>query len=120
MQRRLAAYNLKMSAYRAELDMRSPVLKLRDKTMKVSLLAERIEALTQRKLDASRNQMKLCAARLASVNPMAVLSKGYTFVVTEDKKIVSSAAQLSSGERIDLIFSDGEVSATVDKIITTK
>lgn len=120
MQRRLAAYNLKMSAYRGELDMRSPVLKLRDKTMKVSLLAERIESLAQRKLDARRNQMKLCAARLASVNPMAVLSKGYTFVVTEDKKIVSSAAQLSSGERIDLIFSDGEVSATVDKIITTK
>ena len=83
--------------------------------MRVSHIAERLEALAKMKLDEKSSKMKLCAARLVAVNPMAVLSKGYTFVEAADGRIVSGASELSDGERINLVFADGRVGATVNK-----
>ncbi len=120
MQKRISSLNLKMSLYSSNLEKKSPIYKLRDRTMKVSILAERLESLAEKKLEGKRGEMKLMAARLASVNPMAVLSKGYTLVETSDRKIVSSVGELSAGEKINLVFSDGRVSATVEELSHNK
>ena len=120
MQRRLSALRHKTKLFESELQKKSPVYKLRDRTLRVSHIAERLESLAKRKLDSRSGQMKLCAARLASVNPMAVLSKGYTFVETESGRIVSKADELSVGERINLVFSNGRVGATVDNVSEDK
>ncbi len=117
MQKKISALSLKMSLYSSKLEKRSPVYKLRDRTMRVSMLAERLEAQAGKRLDVGMNRVKLMAARLVAVNPMAVLSKGYTFVEGKDKRIISSASELYSGEKINLVFSDGRVSATVDESI---
>lgn len=113
--KRLDSARLKMSLYQSKLDSSSPVYKLRDRTMRVSILADRLESLAIRRLETNRAQIKLSAARLAAVNPMAVLAKGYTFVESSDKRIISSAHELSAGDKINLVFADGVASATVDK-----
>ena len=120
MQRRLSALRHKTKLFESELQKKSPVYKLRDRTLRVSHIAERLEILAKRKLDSKSGQMKLCAARLASANPMAVLSKGYTFVETESGRIVSKADELSVGERINLVFSNGRVGATVENVSEDK
>ena len=114
MQKRMNSISLRMSLYASELQKKSPVYKLRDKTMRVSALAERLEHTGARILDERRSRIKLCAARLVAQNPMAVLAKGYTLVESKDKGIVSSVNDLSAGEKIDLVFSDGVAHVTVD------
>ena len=115
MARRISSVRQGLSLYKSELEKKSPIYKLRDRTMRVSHIAERLEALAKMKLDEKSGKMKLCAARLVAVNPMAVLSKGYTFVEAADGRIVSGASELSDGERINLVFADGRVGATVNK-----
>ena len=115
MARRISSVRQGISLYKSELEKKSPIYKLRDRTMRVSHIAERLEALAKMKLDEKSGKMKLCAARLVAVNPMAVLSKGYTFVEAADGRIVSEASELSDGERINLVFADGRVGATVNK-----
>ncbi len=114
--RRISSARQSLSLYKSELERKSPIYRLRDRTMRVSHIAERLEALAKMKLDEKSGKMKLCAARLVAVNPMAVLSKGYTFVETADGRIASRVSDLSAGEKIDLVFADGRVAATVDQI----
>ena len=114
MQKRMSSISLRMSLYTSELEKKSPVYKLRDRTMRISALAERLEYMGGKILDEKQSRMKLCAARLVAVNPMAVLSKGYTLVESKEKGIISSVSDLSAGEKINLVFSDGVARATVE------
>jgi len=63
-------------------------------------------------LSAMRERFSGVCAGLAALNPLAVLGRGYA-VVTSGSHIVSAGAQLSPGDRIDIQFSDGRVSAEV-------
>lgn len=59
---------------------------------------------------AMNDELKL---RLFSLDPQAILSRGYS-VITAGEKIVSSVSQIKSGDNINIILSDGEVNATID------
>lgn len=50
--------------------------------------------------------------RLDALNPLSVLSRGYSFV-QRNEHVVSSASELASGDDISLIFSDGSVDAVI-------
>ena len=50
------------------------------------------------------------------MNPLAVLSRGYAAVRSADgKNVITDAAGLSAGDRIDLAMRDGNVLAVVEK-----
>ena len=59
---------------------------------------------------AMNDELKL---RLFSLDPQAILSRGYS-VITAGEKTVSSVSQIKSGDNINIILSDGEVNATID------
>lgn len=94
---------------------RSPMRVLQDKSMKVSLLAERACVAADKKLDASKSRANILCARLSAVNPLAVLSKGYALIEGQDGRIVSGATELNRGEKIKLVFSDGEKRAIIEE-----
>ncbi len=48
------------------------------------------------------------AARLESVSPMRVLARGYVLVRDEAGHAVTASAPLASGQRLRLVFADGE------------
>ena len=50
--------------------------------------------------------------RFEALNPISVLSRGYSFVQKDDH-VVSSAEHLQSGDDITLTFSDGKVEAVI-------
>ncbi len=62
----------------------------------------------------SRNEASLAdrIGRLESLNPLSVLTRGYSFV-QKDTRVVSSADQLGKGDDITLTFADGSVEAVV-------
>ncbi len=61
--------------------------------------------------EKSRNdELKL---RLFALDPVAILKRGYSVTCIDDKTI-SSVSQLESGDVVKIIFSDGDVTATVN------
>lgn len=50
------------------------------------------------------------AAKLEGLNPVKILSRGYS-IAEKDGKAVNSAKMLNSGDEFTLRFSDGEIKA---------
>ncbi len=59
-------------------------------------------------LNFKRSTLSASAAKLEALNPLAVLSRGYA-AVSKDKKTVTSASDVQSGDILEVRFSDGMV-----------
>lgn len=57
------------------------------------------------------------STRLSALNPLSILSRGYSAVYNEENKVITSVNQINTGEKIKLSMQDGEVVSTVEKII---
>lgn len=55
-------------------------------------------------------------AKLDALNPLSVVSRGYSAVFDEKGKLVRSVSQTAEGEKISFMLTDGRVHATVDRI----
>lgn len=60
-----------------------------------------------------KNNLENLKVRFFSLNPTEILKRGYS-VVTQNNKTIFSKNELKSKDNIRIIFTDGEVSATVD------
>ena len=57
-----------------------------------------------------QRELEQYAARLESLNPISILSRGYSMAET-DGKVVTSKSQLAQGKEFTLILSDGKIKA---------
>lgn len=82
------------------------------------LLDSYIERLGQavRKIIADKRQtVKINAEKLAVLNPLAVLGRGYSVVRTQDGHVVSSASQVQPEQKLDIILQQGQLTVSVCK-----
>lgn len=75
-------------------------------------LTERIEKYMAGRLSRERERMSAVTAKLAAMNPMSVLARGYA-MASADGAVISSAQALRQKERFTLVFSDGSVDCAV-------
>jgi len=68
------------------------------------------------KLDRSEYRIEGDAEKLEALNPLNVLSRGFTIVEDSKGRSVSSAGTLSPGDDIGLRFSDGHAKANVTEV----
>lgn len=69
------------------------------------------------KQEHNRSQLDVLAAKLDSISPLKVLSRGYSIVQDkEEKYIIKSSEEIQTGEEISIKFNIGKAKATVDKI----
>lgn len=73
------------------------------------LLQKAADGLIERKTAA----LSARAAGIDAVNPLSVLSRGYSLVYEEDK-LIRSANDTASGSKIRLVFADGERTAVME------
>ena len=59
------------------------------------------------------HKLETLSARLETLNPAAVLSRGYAIVKGEDGVIIKSAAQARAGDKVVTQLRDGEFSSLV-------
>ncbi len=76
-------------------------------------LSERFLLASRRILDDRQNSLEQLKLRLFALNPSEILRRGYS-VVTHRDKTISSVSQVSQGDKVRIILSDGDVSATVN------
>ena len=70
------------------------------------------------KLQNKKKLLQVNAAKLKSLSPLSVLSRGYGVVSDEKGMVAKSAAQLCPGEKINVRMNDGTAKCTVDEILS--
>ncbi len=93
--------------------LRSPTGYFNQRRQNVEMLKNRLLAAQTQNLERKKRRFVEQTARLDAMSPLKVLTRGYAMVQTEDGNVLKSITQVELGERIEVSFSDGKLSATV-------
>lgn len=88
----------------------SPQSKIDKYVQKLFILSNKAETNIADRMNKHDNIIRTSAAKLESLNPVAVLSRGYA-IAEKDGQVVSSKNQLSIDDEFLIEFSDGKIKA---------
>ena len=71
-----------------------------------------------RKLADRERDLRTLAQRLNALSPLATLERGYSISRKTDGKILTSAKQVSIGDRIEIQLSDGHFACRVEELLS--
>lgn len=86
---------------------------------KLELLCDNLMLRFKAMIDDKENALKREADMLNAVNPLSVISRGFT-LTSKDNKTVSSVKSLSVNDTVCTRFSDGKITATVCEVISNE
>lgn len=113
---RSIAANEQMLSARAELIRAlSPQNRIRTMEQRLDSVSASIKRQLHGRLDAAESRLCANADMISALNPLGVLSRGYS-VAKAGGRVVSDAAQLSVGDRIELTFGKGGAAAEITEI----
>ena len=113
LKKQLDYYELKLNNLSGSSVLSNPIRYAEERENDLLFFEKRMISAFKINLNASETDFTRLVSQLESLNPLAVLSRGYSMVRKNDSIIVSGA-ELSSGDKLELIFADGNVNATVD------
>ena len=87
-----------------------------DKRMALAAIGERLTRAETYALQMNRRELAAISGKMNALNPLAVISRGYSAVFAGDGKVVKSIKQVNIGENVRFRTSDGMVGATVSDI----
>ncbi len=98
------------------LALRSPEAKLERIGQRIEHRKETIDRLIDRLTEQRVARLQAAIQRMNALNPLAVLQRGYSVVMDREESILSSVDQLSEGDRVQLLLSDGWAEAQIQAI----
>jgi len=125
-QRRLvAALRGRAAMARSRLDALANSRVFRRPTQRVHDLAQRLDELASRasraishRVTHAQGHLDALGDQLQSLNPRAVLRRGYSITrKADDNQVVRSARELTTGQSLVTQFSEGEVRSVVEKVL---
>ena len=96
--------------------LQDPTVMIDDKKMQIAMLSERLTRAEERIRMQNRAALQTEAGKLSALNPLAVLSRGYSAVYREDGLLVKSAENVKAGDCITVRTEDGELDASVTAV----
>lgn len=102
------------------IELNSPKNRLKNISLILAAVEDKLTSLTRAKIASGETSLAREAGKLAALNPLAVLARGYGFVQDEDGKPLCAASQMSAGEKISITMVDGVAAATVDLVEINK
>ncbi len=112
LENRLRGEKDKLRYFHRAIQAAGPVADIMKKTDQYVFYQRHLKTLIDKKIYIEELNLKKTAAKLESLSPLAVLSRGYT-LAEQNGRIVTSAAALGREEEFTLTFSDGKVNARV-------
>ncbi len=94
----------------------TPRVMIDDRRMTAAYLAERLEGNMQKIQRDKVNTLAQSAAKLNALNPLAVISRGYSAVFNSDGRLIKSVNDITEGENFSFKTSDGTVHAKATEI----
>ena len=93
-----------------------PMNVLIDRQMNVTALEDRLTRAEENCLVLNDSRLGAVGGKLNALNPLSVLSRGYTFVSGPDGGILKSAKDVKKDDEVTLRFKDGEAKAQVTSV----
>ncbi len=92
----------------------SPESKILSMKKEIRSHSAAIDAAIASKLKHRKTHFSGAVARLEAVNPLSILSRGYSMALDGNGAVVSSTSNVALGDKISVIVSDGVISARVE------
>ncbi|HEX5392527.1 MAG TPA: exodeoxyribonuclease VII large subunit [Rhodocyclaceae bacterium] len=106
---RLAGLRLRVSRARPD---------FRARSQRVDRLGLRLRDAMKQNISQQNRHLDRLGASLAALNPEATLARGYSIVRDESGALVTSAAQLNPGGKVQLRFAHGSASGRIEQVDT--
>ncbi len=90
----------------------SPDIISEERAIELDKLSEKLSAAADKKFSVLENAFLVNLKALEALNPLSVLSRGYS-VVTDGEKVIKSINNLRCGQDISISFSDGTAKCSV-------
>lgn len=88
------------------------IIEIGEKDMKN--LSDRMLSVSKQLIENNTKNLTETASKLSTLNPVAVLMRGYSYITDTDNKTVSSVSDVNVGDKINIKVSDGTLSAVVE------
>lgn len=112
----IQSYREQLSSISSRKAMKNPLYLFDTKKMQLSANVEKLHLIMDNKLKKFRTQLVKNSVGLNALNPLAILSRGYGAVYTNEGKIVKSILDVKEKDNIKIKLSNGAIDATVDHI----
>lgn len=95
---------------------KTPDILLDNPKTRLFTIAENLENAFRNLVSDKKMQFIGLNSKLTALNPMAVLSRGYSVIYDKEKNTVKSIDSLNVGESIEIKMCDGQIDATITSI----
>ena len=102
----------KFSSVAKRLELLSPSGRLAVEKKDLERVKVKLNQGIERIVQKRREALSVYSAKLVAINPLAVLSRGYSYTQREDT-VISSVNQIKSGDVVNIRFADGSASAEI-------
>lgn len=113
MQMRLQVKREALSLHSRRFESAAPLARVLQWQERLRLLADRLQRASHRLLAERAAQLRQAEALLNSLNPSAVLQRGYALAMAADGRVLHSADELAAGDRVTVRLADGGFEAEV-------
>ena len=110
---RIKMYRERLSSLAKSRVMTSPRAFIDDKRMALEMIEGRLFDKIGIAVDSKKHRFAALCAKLEALDPLSVISRGYSAVFDDDKKLVRSVSQINVGEEISFMLSDGQIRAEI-------
>ena len=87
-----------------------------DNELYVSQLQNRLLNKMQSKIELASQNLKHRIDNLENISPLKILQKGYSLTYDDSQKLIRSAKNINVGDKINVVFNDGNITATVEEV----
>ncbi len=98
------------------IELSSPKNKLKNLALTLDSNEHRLSSVIRSKVRESGLSLGELASKLAALNPLSVLARGYGFIQTDEGKTVCSVEDLSVADEVNIVMSDGHARASIKEI----
>ncbi|WP_415883550.1 exodeoxyribonuclease VII large subunit [Neptuniibacter sp. QD72_48] len=114
----LAQKQIKYQQLEGRLKAQSPEQLLLRREEQLHSLHQRLKQACQSSLKSQQLKLSSLASQLQTVSPLATLERGYSITKDSDKKVIQSASDVVSGQKIEVHLHKGQLHCSVDEVIT--
>ncbi len=91
----------------------SPSIKVENYKNRVSSINSKLQVLMNNNIKLHQQKIEALARNLNAVSPLQTIARGYSVLETQDKQVISSIEQISSGDTITARISNGSLKCRV-------
>ena len=117
LENRITMYEHRITSVMNTQCMKNPLIFTENKTRQLDEVLSRIDNSMNEQLHSCESDLRECASRLAALNPLSVLARGYA-VAFKDGAPLHSVNHLRCGDHIKIQFQDGSAACRVENTST--